>query len=782
MTKGQIMRVAIAVALTGVVLSFRTAWAEGLHAIPVPGSGVGAGFSGLTPAMAAAAERVRAKPGPPDEVFALIRLTDRDTGAVHVLTRGEADPRLGRYIQRPETAPPGRSYVNVELFEADGGVEIATRSIRVRNVASFERATTREEERERDLLRRNGQSPFGPRIEAGLRGLIESGAVRLDADAGQGLTPVMISLKEIPRLSLPKAHDPEAAGLLWTGLDVAAARERAIIDRKRQVADIQAPVVRAVEQRGGVVDYASWMSGLVQTKLPGAAIRALAEHPSVHSLEFIPRAQTLGHYFEGDDIFIATNAQDFDINHQGHHGHPGKHPITSRVFVAMGEQCPDETSPAWRTGGPGSANRGIFYDCDPPGCSLGGIEKCWDDPAVGNNWPPHGHFVAGVMAGDLMDGQIPALTGVQRRRITGTCPECRLLFMQDEGLDDRPAVHDLACEKAVDVFEESLGWTSGTLCDGEGFMDDSVEGLVDCDVVYVNSAGNTGNSSCDQDCCNDGPSSGCTTLYPADHPWTFAVSGMDTEDPCDTPGEYYTNTCQFDNCSSRGGGTYNGNSGSASIVDLAGPWRMGNGIEPGTVTGGGFALTGTSFAAPAVAGLMAEMMDWYKIHVGHAMFHNNRMRTFMLLFGDRSSGFSGSTQSLGGFDIRWGAGRVGLVPFDDLPGVTLHSLELTLAKNQSYTIDLPLLPSGTFYKAVLWHDGKDYADEPRVDLTIDPLGCGAGTATWKVHDSKALLAHPWVGGCDDVRVTIKNTGVGSSGTRTFYFYAYSIAQNNERSF
>jgi hypothetical protein len=736
---------------------------------------------GPSAAVTAAVERMRREPAPPDELFAVIKVSDRHGDSQQVLTRGTPDPAVARALHRPESAPRGTSYADVTSFRSDADVEISVRSIRTQRTDAFEGEPSREEQRESDLHARNAGSPYGPRLEAGLRARIASGEVDLEAGPEKGRVPVMIALRNVPRLDLPKLDDPDDSGLLWTALDAGAKRTKAIIDRKLRMAELQAPVVEAVKRAGGTVHYASWMSGLVQTELPGSAIAGLRDHSGIHSLEVIPRAQELFEW-RGSDTFAAMDGEDFDVNHSGWHGDQWKHPSTSRVYLAMGEQCIDTSSPAWLTGPPGSASRALFYDCDDANCSLGGIEKCWDqvsdDP---NEFMPHGHYVAGTMAGDLMDGQLPSLTEAQRRRITGTCPECRLLFMQDMDFVNRTKVHDLACEKAVDIFEESLGWSSGAACDGNGFMDDSVEGLVDCDVVYVSSAGNSGNPDCEYDCCDGASYDSCSTLYPADHPWTFAVSGIFTDDDCDTPGDYYQDACGFDDCSSRGGGDYDGAAGSASIVDLAAPWRIGSGISPGTINSGGDSLVGTSFGAPLVAGLMAEMMDWYRVHIGHEIFHDNRMRTFMLLFGDRSKNFDGSEQRVGGVDRYWGAGRVGLVPFDNLPTI-INRVHLTLAKNGSYTFDAPVLPGGGLFKAVVTHDGKDYVDEPRIDLTLDPLGCNVGNMVWNELDTKSMLIHPALAGCTGVRVTIKNTGVGTSGTRNFEFASYQTPDSTDRAF
>jgi hypothetical protein len=153
----------------------------------------------------------------------------------------------------------------------------------------------------------------------------------------------------------------------------------------------------------------------------------------------------------------------------------------------------------------------------------------------------------------------------------------------------------------------------------------------------------------------------------------------------------------------------------------------------------------------------------------------------MLLFGDRSKNFDGTEQGVGGVDRYWGAGRVGLVPFDNLPTI-INRVHLTLAKNGSYTFDAPVLPGGGLFKAVVTHDGKDYVDEPRIDLTLDPLGCNVGNMVWNELDTKSMLIHPALAGCTGVRVTIKNTGVGTSGTRNFEFASYQTPDSTDRAF
>ena len=714
----------------------------------------------------------------------MIRVLDRKTGERRVLTRGAADPDLGAHLRGPEAD----AYVDTLSTAADGDLEIVTRSVRLRSGLSAPKASdsafTHDLEDERELLARNAGGAH-PRLESGLREHLRERGIDLarSVPSAEPPIPVVVSLKGIPRLDLPKAPDPTQGGLLWSALDVAAARERAIIDRKNAVHALQQGVKGLIAGLGGRVVYASWMSGLVQAELPPAAILPLAGHPDVFSIEYVSPAVQLGG-MDGEDIFVATNSEDFYVNHSGFHGDTNKHPQTSRVAIAMGEQCIDQTAPQWLTGQPGSASRVTFYDCDPGGaggsCSLGGLEVCWNE-ATGN--PTHGHFVAGSMVGDFMDGQDPGVaTNAMRRRRSAPCSECRLYYMQDYHLNQRPKVEDMACELGVDIFESSLGWYLDASCDGHGFLEDSVEALADCDVVYVVSAGNTGDSGCDIPKLQPGaPEADCTVAHPADHPWTFAVGGMQTDGACLTAGDYYTSNCAYDGCASRGGASYNGVAGRAKIVDITAPFRISHGLIPGTSNPVSIGtVVGTSFSALIAASLMGQMMDWTKTH----------LRTW-LLYGT-GSGTSRScsatvrqqertTQYTATFDKRWGAGRIGLVPFDDFPLDRVSLFDLTLAKNQSYTFNHAVNSGAVFYKAVVWHDGTDYSNEPDIELTLNPSGCPTSTASRLVSDSKLLLTTP-LSNCTGMAVTIKNVGNGSSGTRRFLFASYSAPIANERQF
>ena len=715
-----------------------------------------------SPAVAAALARVQARPAPAGEVFAIVTVTDRATGERRLFTRGVIDLVAARAAADPDLAPPGSSYEESVKAAADAHVEIVVRSI-VAHPADPRLAagTDRAEENELDLRQRNTGGGLSHRIDGTLRSRIASGEIDIK---GQASIPVVIDMRGLPKLRIPKIHDLAPAGLLYVGLDVQADREKALIERKRDIAARQSDLAAAIASAGGRVRARSWMSGAIHADVPAEALEKLSARGDVFRLDYEEPLEVHDHRYQGNDYYVATDAQDFDPYHAGLHGVTGKHDYTSRVVLAMEEECIDVTNPAWLTAN-NAFSRAWFYDCDGGACTQGGVEEC-----SGSN--PHGTRVAQLMAGDFMENQDPGLAPINRRVVTGACEECNLVFLQDEGLTQRPVGHAAACDLGVDVFESSVG-TQGTSCDGIGIFGSDIEAMAACDVAYVQSAGNSGSGG------------GCSTNHPADHPWALAVAGMLTENPCDTSGEYYTSTCPFAPGSSIGGGVYDV-SGTASIIGLTAPHKYSNALIPLTrnpVQWGD--SSGTSFAAPLVAGLAARLMDWWRIHLDSSIFYANRIHTVMLLMGDRSANSNGASQVTTAFSSLWGAGRVGLVPFDTLPYWSMMRASKTLAPGETWTLtDDVLGRSAKFYKIVVWHDGTDFENEPMIALSVAPQTCNNGAQSVQRLDSKALVVFtgPFaLDNCQDATITVGNAQVGSSGTRTFHVAAYS-AQEDERHF
>jgi len=712
-------------------------------------------------AVARAMARVRAEAAPGDEVFAMITVTDRHTGERRFLTRGTPSPEVALALHDPALGPRGVLYDEQENAVADEETETVVRSVHARAGVTY-RKPDRDREEKRGLKKRNRGGGLSYRIDGDLRAAITSGQIDVASDA---LVSVNFRLAKVPRLSLPKERGSVMDGLLWVGLDVQAAREAAIIERKQAMAALQARLVARIAQLGGTVRYASWTAGSMIATVPANALRQLAARPEVLSMD-LRTPGTADDSYQGDDIFAATDSENFDLNHSGDSGPPaGRHAsIGSNVVIGQSEECIHTASPAWLdwAGGP---SRLVTWECDNILCTQANYVDCIDRP--------HGNGVAGMMVADFMDGQDAFVSSPDDRIMTGTCPECSLLFVQDTDNDQKEESMDLLCDEEVDIYESSI--SHGQSCDGNGFLDASVEALADCDVVTVKSAS------------NDGSTGGCTTNYPADHPWTFAVGGMTSKDACNTAADYYTADCPYSASASKGGAEYNGNGGiTASIVDLTAPYNLGGVLSPGTANpvtykNGG----GTSYSAPIVAGLMAELMDWYSTHVSDALFFENRARNFMLLMGDRSVDSAGTARAINFYDDFWGGGRVGLVPFDDKGTWSVHRGACTLSGGSSCVFTLNVPAGATFLKASVWHDGTDYDDEPMIQLDLTPVNCGTAAQSTARRDSKAMLVYTPtfnpLNGCTRVDATVTNVVDTLSVQRKVHFAAYTDTED-ERHF
>ena len=170
------------------------------------GLSLGAPVFAADPASAAAElERAvalaRARPAPEGELFALVRLRHRATGAEAAFTRGEADPTLGEKLHGAEA----ERFADSVTVVAEGGVEIVTRSIVLRPApepGEEAQSAAEPDDDEAALRARNAGTGLSFRIESGLRAQLERLGVApgdpapapATAGAESPTLPVMISL------------------------------------------------------------------------------------------------------------------------------------------------------------------------------------------------------------------------------------------------------------------------------------------------------------------------------------------------------------------------------------------------------------------------------------------------------------------------------------------------------------------------------------------------------------------------------------------------------------
>jgi hypothetical protein len=170
-----------------------------------------------SPRIAAAIARLRLKPAPAGEAFALIKVTDRQSGERVMLTRGTPDPSLDAYVSNPSTAPPEFVVAEQSTLAAEDGVEIAIRSMTVApSKFSVVEAGPVLSEDDEELLRLRDQYDGGPlplRIDKDLRQALTARA-RLK-NAGDEPIRVAIELRNVPHVQIPRRPIWSRAAICW---------------------------------------------------------------------------------------------------------------------------------------------------------------------------------------------------------------------------------------------------------------------------------------------------------------------------------------------------------------------------------------------------------------------------------------------------------------------------------------------------------------------------------------------------------------------------------------
>ena len=182
--------------------------------------------------------RVRNTPAPESELFALVTVTDRTTGERRILTRGTPKPEYAGWVADPDTAPANRIYWESEEAIADAQVEVVVRSVHSATDATAARDSTR-------TRSEPSSSATGAAASSTASTATCASASSPVTSTSRATTPVpvVIRVRGVPRLRLPKVHETAVDGLLYVGLSLQPAREAAIIERKQAMAALQARLV-----------------------------------------------------------------------------------------------------------------------------------------------------------------------------------------------------------------------------------------------------------------------------------------------------------------------------------------------------------------------------------------------------------------------------------------------------------------------------------------------------------------------------------------------------------
>jgi len=447
---------------------------------------------------------------------------------------------------------------------------------------------------------------------------------------------------------------------------------------------------------------------------------------------------------------------------------------------------------------PFNVNHVAFNDSNSGGSRIALMRFCDQDnnppcSSVSNFGPPcnpggglsrsncdHSTMVAGLLAGDLVDGQdsnFASSSDRVDRSGYGREASIYMWYVPDDS-DILDGLSDVA-NYSIPVLNMSITDNDGDKkCWGKDTLSREVNDLFEAGTVVFSAAGNDGHDS-KLDCRVRAPGSALGSFVVGAH-------GNNNTGNVDD-----VRTADIKVSSSRGGipdSVSVDYEGLRTIIDItAHGWRH---LMPDR-TGGYNSNQGTSFAAPTVAGAAVDFIDWHKTNHSSSIDDPLRLTANMLLMGDRQ-GQSGS-KLWSGYDNLWGAGRLKMRKFDDdgLDAQYQWTCGTTCVNNHEYVYinlnDGNKIPDDVdVLKAVVfWFDrnGHESGDMDDVDLYLQRSHNGSDWTTvrssWSSVDEKErvftynstgdyfyrIRLHGW-------EVKSDNTGCGTDSIRVAYAWFF----------
>lgn len=382
-----------------------------------------------------------------------------------------------------------------------------------------------------------------------------------------------------------------------------------LLERAERIARREAASAESLDQfraearaLGATSASTIWLTNSLQVRMPAArAAEFLRNHPDANA----SLNGQLAAEWSGRQVRLQTGGD--RLVTAGFHGDP---PGSARYRIGLieiqndGPNWPARTHPAFRESSSDPTSRiSVVEDCNACTQEFLGICFEWGCRSVNPTGPTtgHGDVVAWVAAGSIEQGQDPAVVDPNARQFrSGIAPEPLLDYY---GVNDCDAVSralQRAVARGVDVVNMSFraDFTAGptSSCDAAmncGGINEAIRAATDAGVVVVKSAGNLGQSD---------PNCGLT--YPAWRPEVISVGGLFTQGTTGTLA-----SVPLADSSSRGGVGVRyagmGTDDTASGIGVVAPQNVECFLDATAASGWNCISTrsGTSFAAPAVAGL-----------------------------------------------------------------------------------------------------------------------------------------------------------------------------------
>ncbi|MBK6922331.1 MAG: S8 family serine peptidase [Deltaproteobacteria bacterium] len=626
---------------------------------------------------------------------------------------------------------------------------------------------------------------------------------------------VLIKLRGAPDWDVPLL--PEVG--MWSAETYAAAveqREVALAEREEAFLERSSSLAAQIVESGGTIRVYHWTTGWLGASVSKGLLEELQAREDITKIDL----DDVGLQSHGSraigihrDSRSYTDAQTYiDAGFNAENG-------AGQITIGIQEQ--------WHFN-----DEACFFD-DDSGCEterLLGRWKCWVEYCESYSQANyseasnvnHGTVVSSIAVGDYTQDQAQGLTVCDsttnhsaswENSASGYGKEAVVQFFDHQGstLMSRH-VMSTSCLQGIDIeltpsgpgscyltsiISSSNGWNDGdsypnATCDATSSYDleDAYEGAFDDGIFIAVSAGNNGTTG-----------SSCNMSSPADIPKTFSVNGLSTDDTL------YSVMDIDDTYASRGGGSIQSPDGTTvggalSMADLAAPSAYVNYVTSGSGTNGCVSTgqwVGTSFAAPAVAGMAALVKDW-GLNDGQTWISNvGRLHTVMLGMGDR--GNSSGTKNVVGADNLFGLGRAKLrLLSNGSPSFAGGALSYNTYTFTSGTADQQYIAFGgpvatgteevkCVMMAIEDMSGKDNISRIDLELRLRPkqgngtCAVGYGTPSYTRinadHDHKKMVAfEDSLVNVEDtcVEVTVDKEWVSSSGSAVVHVFCMATSE------
>ncbi len=513
----------------------------------------------------------------------------------------------------------------------------------------------------------------------------------------------------------------------------------------------------------------------------------LDEHPLVQKIDASKDGSIEA---DGLEIEKGTQLSQFvDNNYEGY-VYSGSERLHGAVIEPSKSTDPEQGPPRGTHFGFRSSSSSWSRVTETEYCSNNGSNWCFDVTYTAP-FGIHSTIVAGIMAGDLTDGQEPQVTDpFMRKRYSGAAREIYLHLYEvnrsagetDFGLNLIKALDEIASHPSKIVAANLSSHVEGSDpdCMGDTTYSLAAMSVFESGTLLFKSAGN-----------EDHPlETDCTVTDPGSAMGVFTVGAHESDDESEVRAGVIATSSSLGGASSTEGRN-------RSIIDLTGPGDRKYYFGVGGDQNYNYldSVSGTSYSTPWVAGSAVDFVSYYKNEISDAIDDPGLLFANMLLMGDRESQ-TGKISTM--FSNLWGGGRIKM----RLPelGVGLAnpseyaSGSLCVGNGNTSYINInnasTLSPYVDVIKAVIyWFDSRYGSSGLLDDLDLSLQYYSSTTGLWHTHKSstsrtdekeRVFQSNPFT---RQYRLAIKGYQVASQftecgGNSIKVFYAYFFESNN----